>query len=114
MKLFLTRQYLEDLCRHFLPYMIRVLEARLRSSRHTDQESQAIVCLSVLEDLELMFQRKTLTVQKKFTIKLKKAEAVILMELMKQFPLMEKDFWRMNLRNYIIDQLYQQLQKELV
>lgn len=114
MKLILSRQYLDDLCRHFLPYMIRVLESRLRLCRNTDKELEAIVCLSVLEDLELMFQRKTLTIQKKFTIKLKKSEAVILMELMKQFPLMVEDFWRINLRQNIIDQLYQQLQKQLV
>lgn len=109
MKLILTRQYLEDLCRHFLPYMIKVLEARLNISRGTDKELDAIVCLSVLEDLELMFQRKTLTVQKNFTIKLKKAEAVILMKLMMQFPLMSEDFWRMNLRNNIVEQLHKQL-----
>lgn len=114
MKLFLTRQYLEDLCSYFLPYMIRVMEARLRTSRNTDREAEAIVCLSVLEDLEHMFQRKKLTVQKKFTIKLKKAEVVILMELMKRFPLMNQDIWRINLCNNIIDQLYQQLQKQLV
>jgi len=89
--------------------MIMVLESRLKLSRNTENELAEIVCLSVLEDLEIMFQRKTLTVQQKFTIKLKKAEAVILMKLMMQFPLNAEEFWRMNLRNQIIEQLHKQL-----
>ncbi len=109
MKLFLTRQYLEDMCRYFLPYMIQVLESRLRTNRNTERELDAIVCVSILEDVEQMFLRKTLTRQQKFNIKLKKAEAVILCQLMMQFPLMENDFWRMNLRNNVIEQLDQQL-----
>lgn len=108
MKLLLSRQYLEDICRYFMPYMLSVLESR---SRGCDPEKNldAVVCLSVLEDLDIMFQRKTLTRQQKFTITLKKAEAVILMKLMISFPVMENEFWRMNLRNNIVEQLHKQL-----
>jgi hypothetical protein len=109
MKLFLTRQYLEDICSYFMPYMISVLESRLRINRQTEQELDAIICLSVLEDLDVMFQRKTLTRQQKFTIKLKKAEAVILMKLMMTFPIYDQEFWRLNLRNNIVEQLHKQL-----
>lgn len=108
-KLLLTLQYLEDLCGHFMPYMMRVLEARLRISRNSDLEIPAVVCLSVLEDINQIFIKKTVTVQKKFTIKLTKAEAIILMKMMLQFPIEENQFWRMNLRNNIVEQLHKQL-----
>jgi len=109
MKLLLSRQYLEDMCRYFMPYMINVLEARIRMRKNTELEMGARVCLSVLEDLDIMFQRKTLTRQQKFTIRLKDAEAIILVELMGTFPIQPEDFWRMNLRNQIIEQLHKQL-----
>lgn len=105
----LSRQYLDDLCRFFLPYMISVLESRQRTAESTEGHLPAMVALSILEDLETMFQRKTLTVQQKFTIKLKKHEAIIILKLMMEFPLDENHFWRQNLRNYITEQLHKQL-----
>lgn len=109
MKLFLTRQYLEDLCRYFIPYMISVLESRIRARKSTEFELEARVCLSLMEDIDIMFQRKTLTRQQKFTIKLKESEAIILLALMNIFPIQSEDFWRMNLRNNIVEQLHKQL-----
>ena len=109
MKLLLTRQYLEDICRYFMPYMINVLESRIRTRKNTEFEIAARVCLSVLEDIDIMFQRKTLTRQQKFTIRLKDAEAIIMLELMGSFPIQPEDFWRNNLRNHIVEQLHKQL-----
>lgn len=105
----LSRQYLDDLCRHFLPYMISVLESRKRTAKGTEGYLAATTILSVMEDMETMFQRKTLTVQQKFNIGLKEHEAIIMMEFMLNFPLDENQFWRRNLRNYIIEQLHNQL-----
>src|SRR5690606_33290221 len=93
----ITRQYLEDLCRFFLPYMVQVLESKKLTAADTEWYIPSLVALSVLEDMVTMFQRKTLTVQQKFTIKLKIHEAIILMKLMMEFPLDESQFWRQNL-----------------
>lgn len=105
----ISRQYLDDICAHFMPYMLRLLEARIAMYRNTEAELVEQVCMSVLEDLDLMLQRKTLTTQHNFKIKLKKSEAIILMQLMLKFPIMENEFWRMNLRNNIVEQLHKQL-----
>ena len=75
----ISRQYLEDLCRFFLPYMVRVLEARQLTSKGTEHHLPAVVALSILEEMENMFQRKTLCMQQNFTIKLKKFEAILMM-----------------------------------
>lgn len=105
----ITRQYLDDLCRHFFPFMVQVLESRKRTAKGTEGYLAAVTILSVMEKMEIMFQRKTLTIQQKFTIKLEEHEAIIMMELMLNFPLAEDQFWRHNLRNYITEQLHNQL-----
>jgi|ERR1035437_2667971 hypothetical protein len=104
MRLEINRQYLEDLSKHFLPYMIMVCEANLEG---TDSILYKL-SKSILTDIDIIFKRKLLTVQKKFCIKMKDAEGLIFKRFMLEFPIPSDHFWRNNLRNQIILQLDKQ------
>ena len=105
MHLELNRQYLEDLDKYFLPYMIMVCDANLNG---TDNYLFKL-SKSILSDIEIIFKRKLLTMQKKFTIKMKEAEGLIFYKFMMEFPLHPDHYWRQLLRNQIIEQLNKQL-----
>lgn len=109
MQLKIDRQYLEDLSSYFMPFMLKTVASQARLHEGTETELLDKICYSVLKDIELTLARKKLTLQKKFTIKLKEAEGIIFMKGLINFPLPPEHFWRHNLRNQIIEQLDKQI-----
>lgn len=109
MVLKINRQYLEDLTSYFMPFMLKALESRRRIDEGTEIELLDKICYSVLQDIYIVFQRKKLTLQQKFTIRFKDAEGIIFMRGLLNFPLPADQFWRQNLRNQIIEQLDKQI-----
>jgi len=105
----INRQHLEDLCGYFLPVMMQMLDARALIERGTEYEYLLRIGVSVMKDVEKKLMKKYLTESFKFKIKFSEAEAIILMKLLLQFPLSSVDFWRLNLRNNIVEQLHKQL-----
>lgn len=109
MKLKLSRQYLEDLSNYFIPFILRVVEARIHENVGTDSALLDIICRSTMETIDVMFKKKLLTDQQKFKLKFTEAEGIIFMKLLLQFPIPADHFWRNNLRNQIVEQLDKQL-----
>lgn len=109
MKLKLSRQYLEDISLNFMPVMIMTAEARIRMNKGTELETLDRICLSVLQDIDLAFKRKRLTMQHKFSITFSEAEGIIFMKGLLNFPIPAEHFWRLNYRNQIVEQLDKQL-----
>jgi hypothetical protein len=105
----ISRHYLEDLSNYFLPIMLKMTEARARVNEGTELEDLYKISYSVLNDIDLMFDRKNLTLQKKFTIRLKDAEGIILYKMLLNFPIAGDDVWRVLLRNQIVEQLDKQI-----
>ena len=109
MKLKIDRQQLNDLSIYFLPFMLQLVEARLRQDKGTEQEFLDKICRSILVDIDTMFKRKLLTLQVKFKIHFTEAEGIVLLQFLLKFPIPGDHFWRNNLRNQIIQQLHKQL-----
>lgn len=105
----INRQWLEDLCGYFLPFMTQMLDSKVQTFRGSDTEAFYRVCSSVMNDLEKLLIKKYLAESNKFKIKLTEAQAILLLKLMLQFPIPADHFWRINLRNNIVDQLDRQL-----
>ena len=108
-KIKIDLQQLEDLTNFFIPLMIRGLESRIAENKGNDFEMLYRVSLSVLKDVHRIFRQKELTVARTFKITLTEAQALILMKLLLQFPLRPDDYWRLNLRNHIVELLDRQL-----
>lgn len=109
LQLSLIRQHLEDLTGYFMPVMIDMLESRIRLYQGTEMLIGEQVSLGVMEELETKLIKKTLSASKKFTLKLSRGESVLLYAMLMKFPIPSDHFWRLNLRNNIVEQLHKQL-----
>lgn len=105
----ISRQQLEDLCGYFLPVMIMMIEANVRSHEGIESQLGFRVSLSVMKDIENLLMRKYLGCSNKFKIKFSEAQAIILVQMLIDFPIPSGEFWRINLRNNIVEQLHKQI-----
>lgn len=108
MKLQIERQQLDDLSTYFLPFMLKVIDSQLLQNKGTDLEFSNKVLKSILSDVDLIFKRKVLCRQRKFQITFKEAEGLVLMYFLLRFPIPADHWYRLNLRNQLVEQLHKQ------
>lgn len=104
MKLRVNRQILEDLCNHFMPYMLLLAASKIEPGDLYNR-----MCKSILNDIEIMMKRKLLTRPAMFTISFKEHEAIAFMQFLGDVGIEPTQFWRVNMRQQVIDQLHKQL-----
>lgn len=106
----ITRQRLEDLNSHFLPYISKLLASRVKDAAGTKGAIGARVCLSVIDNMTLEFNKRQVnTTKATVAIKLKEYEALILLDMLLVCPVDPGQFWRLNSVNDLISQLHNQL-----
>lgn len=110
MKIKLTRDEARAIDTRFFPYMERLCELQIETSRGLPETNiNSRIIRSCLLDLIQKIKKRLLSAGNNFTITLKENEGLVFYELLMILPLDPAEVWLNNLRQQMIHHLHLQI-----
>lgn len=94
---------------HFFPYLELLCEKNIRDALNQDEELNARMIYSVLNETRILFEKKLFGISNKLSFKFTDAQSIVLYKLLLVVPIHADNIWLHNLRQFITDHLHLQL-----